>query len=173
MTPASTLSELLHQVAQWSTLWGVPGLENRLTLAFSARLRTALGRAVPNRQSVRLNAALLHGPQPLMLEVLCHEVAHLAVFELHGRVRPHGAEWQALVHAAGFTPRIRAAVGDIESVIPSLRARQLYDHRCPVCQARRIARRRVTQWRCAACIDAGLDGHLVIVALSPPEPRGR
>jgi hypothetical protein len=44
----------------------------------------------------------------LLEEVLCHELAHVAVYRLHGRaVRPHGPEWKGLVAAAGFKPRAR------------------------------------------------------------------
>jgi hypothetical protein len=47
-------------------------------------------------------------PDGLLQEVLCHEMAHLATRELHGRnVRPHGPEWKALMTSAGFEPRTR------------------------------------------------------------------
>ena len=45
---------------------------------------------------------------------------------------------------------------------PNRRRRYLYIHRCPVCQAEQIARRAVRRWRCAACVEAGLDGELEI-----------
>ena len=41
-------------------------------------------------------------------EVLVHEVAHLVCFWRHGRVRPHGREWRALMQP-GRAPRARAA----------------------------------------------------------------
>jgi predicted SprT family Zn-dependent metalloprotease len=39
----------------------------------------------------------------ILEEVLCHELAHVAVYRLHGRsVRPHGPEWKRLVRQVGF-----------------------------------------------------------------------
>jgi hypothetical protein len=40
--------------------------------------------------------------------------------------------------------------------------RRQYIHRCPVCHLQRIAWRRVRQWRCAACVEAGPPGRLEI-----------
>jgi SprT protein len=158
-------SEWLALIARWAVLWRVPGLEQRLTVSFSPRLRRSLGRCVPAKRIVRLNVRLLHATAALLEEVLCHEVAHVAVHELHvTRCRPHGPEWAALMRAAGFEPRVRARLShDAQSVVRPARAdRPLYEHRCPVCQAVRMARRPVPQWRCAACLAARLDGRLLI-----------
>ena len=98
------------------------------------------------------------------VEVLCHELAHVAAYELHGRRhRPHGPEWAALMQAAGFEPRARARLThDVSALLVAPRRGSQYEHRCPVCRAVRFARRPVRQWRCVACITAGLDGHLLI-----------
>jgi ribosomal protein L37AE/L43A len=40
-----------------------------------------------------------------------------------------------------------------------------FAHTCPVCQFRRIAKRRVTTWRCPECHANGLPGDLVIEKL--------
>ena len=45
--------------------------------------------------------------------------------------------------------------------------RVLFEHRCPVCQFSRTARRKVSAWRCAECSTAGLDGQLVITPVRP------
>jgi predicted SprT family Zn-dependent metalloprotease len=159
------LPPMKARIGAWAALWGLPGLERRVDVRFSDRLHTSLGRCVPSRGLVRMNRRLLELQPRLLEEVLCHELAHVAVFERYGHLcRPHGPEWAALMRAAGFTPRVRARLGhDVERVVaPEPKRRPLYEHRCPVCQAARLACRRVPQWRCAACLRAGLDGRLVI-----------
>ncbi|MDX2056566.1 MAG: SprT-like domain-containing protein, partial [Gemmatimonadales bacterium] len=89
---------------------------------------------------------------------LCHEAAHVAAFVLHGRtVRPHGAEWASLVAAVGFDPVVRARVPGARRQ-PGRPIGYRFEHRCPVCQSVRLARRRITTWRCAECVEAGLEG---------------
>ncbi|HET7314302.1 SprT-like domain-containing protein [Salinisphaera sp.] len=73
---------------------------------FDLRGRAA-GQAVFARRTrrchIRLNAELLASHSREMLDqTVPHEVAHVAVYRLHGRrARPHGAEWKALMHAFG------------------------------------------------------------------------
>lgn len=89
------------------------------------------------------------------------------------RIRPHGPEWRAFMEAAGYTPRVRIP----ESAMPTgLRAEwaekarsRKWEHRCPVCQVRRIARTRVTRWRCKRCVEAGRGGRLVIERVGAPK----
>ena len=48
-------------------------------------MRTSLGRCYPHRKLVRLNEILLLPENAgLVIEVACHEVVHVAAFELHG-----------------------------------------------------------------------------------------
>jgi predicted SprT family Zn-dependent metalloprotease len=116
---------------------------------------------VERRLEVSTAAARARHPE----RVLVHELAHAAAVELHGRkVRPHGKEWAALVEKAqraGFktaTPR-RAT----PATTPTKRATSnRFAHVCPVCHFKRIAKRRVTTWRCPDCRAAGLQGDLVI-----------
>lgn len=158
-------ADLLAAAARWAKRWRTPGLARRLVVEYSPRLRQSLARSLPSRCLVRLNP-VLQRPQnaALLPEVLCHEAAHIAVFELHGpRCRPHGPEWSRLVTMAGFTPTLRLVI-DAEpqgEVSPSSPASS-YEHRCPVCQMVRFARRPVPGWRCADCVAAGLDGRLLI-----------
>jgi predicted SprT family Zn-dependent metalloprotease len=117
---------------------------------------------------MRVAAFLLGAPDQLLHEVLCHEAAHAAVYELHGRgPKPHGLEWRKLMVAAGFEPRVRLKVallaGQPQRGAP---ARVLWEHRCPVCQVVRLAGRRVPEWRCAACQAAGLAGELVVTRVA-------
>lgn len=159
---------LRRLLASWATLWDTPGLEDDLTVAFSARLTRSLGRCRPATGRITLRAELRGGPPERLAEVLCHEAAHVAVFQKHGReARPHGPEWRALVAAAGFEPRTGArgesTSAAMEATDESPTPRRLaYEHRCPVCHTVRLARRPVPRWRCAECLDAGLDGEMII-----------
>lgn len=151
----------------WARLWGLPGLEQRVTIHFSQRLTASLGRATPARRSIRLAAALAPGPAGFLAEVLCHELAHVAAWELHGdAIRPHGREWKELVRRAGYraTTRLTPPPG---LALPSPRRRRrrrryLYDHRCETCGWSRTARAAVRRWRCPPCADAGREGKLAI-----------
>ena len=161
-------AELRSMVERWGRLWGLSDLADSVTVEFSRRLRTSLGRCRPASGLVRLAERLQDGDAGLLEEVLCHELAHVAAFRLHGpRIRPHGPEWKALVSDAGFSPRTRL-VGEAYGV-PPVPPRFLYEHRCPVCQARRVARRTVRAWRCAECLVAGLSGELTITRIPPRE----
>jgi predicted SprT family Zn-dependent metalloprotease len=141
----------------------VVGLERRLEVTFSGRFRRSLGRCVPAAGEIRLAAFLLAGTQAVLWEALCHEAAHAAVYELYGRgPAPHGEEWRALMRAAGFQPRVRVPASLLpDASVRWQRAESLWEHRCPICHASRVARRRVPQWRCAACRAAGLEGELI------------
>ncbi len=164
---------------QWARLWRCRPLAS-VECAVNARLSVSLGRCRPAARAIELNPRLLSHAWRLRREVLCHEAAHFAVRELHGlAAKPHGAEWREL----SGTRRIRAQGGHPCGAARSCRSPELgvrfsqkcagvrgyrYEHRCPVCQFTRMARRPVGRWRCAACVDAGLDGVLLIT----PAARG-
>ncbi|MGH0038277.1 MAG: SprT family zinc-dependent metalloprotease [Myxococcota bacterium] len=161
----------LPHLERWTTLWSCPELAAALTVRFTTRLRTSLGRCHAQRGELRLAAYLLEAPRPLLLEVLCHEAAHAAVFALHGAgprphgsgPRPHGPEWKGLMGAAGLVPRVRIPASELAALpAPAQRARVVWDHRCPLGHARRLAGRPMRRWRCVACRNAGLSGVLVI-----------
>lgn len=161
--------ELREWLAKWTQLWGVTDLADRLVVQFSNRLRRSLGRCQPDDAVIRLAGWLNEAPDEIMLEVLCHETAHAAVYQLHGRVRrPHGAEWQALMLSAGFEPRARLPS---EALPPELHERTKphlpWEHRCPRCHATRPGRRPTATWRCSRCIAAGRDGALIITRIEP------
>ena len=150
-------------VARWAHTWQLPGLETRVRVEWSERLTRSLGRAIPARRIVRLSEALRRRPQ-LFKQVLCHEVAHVAAWELaRRREDPHGPTWKALVRAAGYDPVLRVA---LRKPAASSRAKRppfaRWIHRCPVCQFRRVGRRPVPEWRCARCVESGLEGDLLI-----------
>ncbi len=161
--PLESLHALLHS---WATLWDMPLLSKSIGLRTSSRFRRSLGSFSPSRSQITLARWLLDdAPRPLLEEVLCHEAAHAAVHLVGGRrrVRPHGPEWRGFMIAAGLTPRVRIPeVLMPEGVRAAMAAGRRWEHRCPVCQATRMARTKVTRWRCRRCVEAGRSGGLVI-----------
>src|SRR5688572_26362964 len=92
---------------RWARLWGIPELGDRLQVNFSTRLRRSLGRCRPCEGRITLRADLRRSPAELA-EVLCHELAHVAVYRLHGmQCAPHGQEWKQLLRSAGYEPVVR------------------------------------------------------------------
>ena len=153
-------------ISAFAHTWGIPTLPARVTAHYSTRLRSSLGRCTPARGEVRLAAALATRDPDLHREVLCHEVAHVAVHLLHGPgCRPHGPEWAALMRRAGYEPRVRFPREAAAHVLPPPGAG--YQHLCPVCQMTRVARRVVRWWRCKACVESGLSGELAIRRVGP------
>jgi len=132
-----------------------------------------LGLCTPAQTRLRIASFLLEAPSSLLNEVLCHEAAHAAVYELHGRhVRPHGSEWKDLMKLAGYIPRVRIPADELEALPPAARrARILWEHRCAVCQVSRMAGRPVRRWRCANCLRRGLSGKLTISRSSAAAPE--
>jgi predicted SprT family Zn-dependent metalloprotease len=141
-------------------LWGVRLAG--LTVVRNPRLKTTVARYLPRKRRLEVSTAAARARHPE--RVLVHELAHAAAVELYGRkVRPHGKEWAALIERAeraGFktaTPRQSSAKSRKKRPTTSR-----FDHVCPVCHFRRIAKRRVTTWRCPDCRAAGLSGDLFI-----------
>jgi predicted SprT family Zn-dependent metalloprotease len=156
------------QLVSWCRLWGVPDLADRLQIIVSPRLRRSLASYRTRQGQIRISSSLLNLPDAVINEVLCHEAAHAAVAELQAHpVRPHGPEWRALVRAAGFEPRVRMAPDHVAGRRTDTTGyRALWEHRCPVCQMHRLARRPVRRWRCTSCRSAGLEGALVITRVA-------
>jgi len=144
---------------EYFSLWGCSDLASSVVIQFSDRLKSSLGRTRVDTRNVRLNPLLASANERLLDEVLCHELAHIVVYERFGMsVKPHGPEWAALVRQTGFEPRLRHS---ITSEKPPTAIRR-FEHLCLVCQTVRYAKRSMTQWRCESCIDAGLEGMLLI-----------
>jgi predicted SprT family Zn-dependent metalloprotease len=169
---ANFVHKALHS---WGKRWRCEALVGSVSVTFSPRLRTTLGRATPETSRVALHTALQYAAPSVLLEVLCHEVAHVVAYRRAlemgvARPRPHGAEWATLVRAAGYEARVRAPRSSIPELtrdrIGTGERRRNVLHVCPVCHARRLARRAVPGWRCAACVGVGLDGRMDVVRLA-------
>jgi predicted SprT family Zn-dependent metalloprotease len=161
-------------ISCWAKFWGVERLEERVNVVFSPRMVKSLGRCDLRSKTIRLNPKLRERRGRILLEILCHEAAHIAVHEKYGTgSSPHGEEWRRYVHQAGFVPRVTAS---LKGLSPPTAARKtpsaLYKHRCPVCQMTRSSSRPVSRWRCAACVSAGLDGRLVVERVINSERGG-
>ena len=161
--PDEIRCEMTGLLVGWEHLWNADRLADRLTVEVSSRLRSSVGRCYPERRLIRLAVCLIDGSRELLPEVLCHEAAHVVVYERFGRsVRPHGREWRRLVETAGFPARTRVP---IEGPVNRRNLRRWWRHTCPVCGASRTAGRPMRRWRCVACVDAGRGGELVITRL--------
>lgn len=104
--PTELAPSLRDDLRGWCTLWNVSGIVPEVSVAISWRMTSTLGRAYYNTMTIRLSATLLDPTAAeLLRETLCHELAHLAAYRLHGRaIRPHGREWRALLAATGYPP---------------------------------------------------------------------
>src|SRR5580704_1623803 len=154
-------SVLAEEARNWSRLWRVPDLLQRISFRRNPSLRTTVARWLENAHSLEL------GPRFFRLKkhqhkILCHELAHAAAVQIHGRdVSPHGPEWRSLVEAAGYAPSsILKTSGMITTTQRKGKSSPLYEHRCLVCHAVRYARRAMNSWRCTECAQSGLSGLL-------------
>lgn len=175
----TALQDFSNLIGRWAAVWDVPDLAETIQVRYSPRMKRALARCTPETGSVRLAGYLADATPELVEEVLCHEAAHVAAHRLtQGTAKPHGPEWRDLVRLAGFEPRTTAPANKApesglatQSLIgraQTPKAHPRYQHRCPVCQATRTARRPVPSWHCAECMDAGLEGAMVITRLDSP-----
>ena len=163
--PGLALENCSAALKLWSDLWSAQWLLKEITIKFSTRLTTSLGRCRPYSKKISISINLLAGDKSeLLLEVLCHEAAHIVNFVHHGRtVKPHGKEWQALVTAAGYKPGPRIVVKPQETITQTRKSTVVYEHRCPVCQNARYSRRPIKRWKCGLCLAAALSGDLIII----------
>jgi predicted SprT family Zn-dependent metalloprotease len=165
---------LLRRLA---VLWKRPTVA-RVRVVVYPGLRRTLGRYARSTQQIELSPAVL-SPKALT-EVLTHEAAHAALATTRDQpIRPHGPEWRQLMTQAGqpdaqatrWCRRAKREAATTRSRSTQPKPPTTYDHRCPVCQATRPAKKPVPAWRCAACVAAGLQGRLEITPRAPRAPR--
>ena len=78
----------------------------QLHIGYNRRLTSTVARVLAHERVIELNPAVADLSARGRREVICHEAAHLVVWQRHGQdARPHGPEWAALVRLAGFQPR--------------------------------------------------------------------
>jgi predicted SprT family Zn-dependent metalloprotease len=153
-------STIQREVDRLCELWDISSIRDDIDIEFTSRLTRSLGRTHPAKKNIRLNRHLLANLVEYLEEVLCHEVGHIATFYKFGdSVSPHGEEWQSLVRLAGFEPTTKLDVALEQS---EERSKRQFSHSCPRCFTKRIAKVRMTRWRCGTCVAEGMEGNLLI-----------
>jgi predicted SprT family Zn-dependent metalloprotease len=153
-------NQIKASIDRFCGAWGVEEIRNDIQVEFSTQLTRSLGRTQPLQKVIRLNTELCTTLNDHLDEVVCHELAHIAVVYQHGvSIKPHGEEWQNLVRSVGYEPTVRMYVNSQASPGKLLKS---YRHYCPVCHSQRIGRTRITGWRCTECVANGLSGELKI-----------
>lgn len=158
----TSLRALFRRLRAAVPSWDGYGLQTRVMVDFNPRLRTKIARFLPDQNRIEVGPRFVE-LRRRRVEVLVHELAHAAVRSLHGaQAKPHGREWQALMRQAGIEPRpaLRTSL-PVGERVPNVSTTR-YVHTCPVCQLQKIARKPVRGWRCRTCVDAGLEGDLVV-----------
>ncbi len=158
-------------ITEWASAWSVTDLASMVRVGFSDRLTRALGRCTPETGSIRLNRKLIKANHEILREVLCHEVAHVAVWRSIWAKRPAARSGVAATDGVGRLRASRQMGTDAGLTIRSPPTGEFtsYEHVCPVCGSSWTAKRPVSSWRCRACLDAGLEGRLEVHS----RPTGR
>ena len=154
---------LLKRALDWASLWGVPELLEGMSVQRNCRLKTTVARWIEEKKCLELGPRFF-GLKQHQSDVLCHELAHAAAVQLHGKdISPHGPEWCTLIKAAGYLPSSKLQIARYKTEMSGKRKSSTqYEHRCPVCHAVRYAKRRMISWKCIECVRSGLTGQLEI-----------
>ena len=154
---------LFKRALEWASLWGVPKLLEGMSVERNRRLKTTVARWIEEKKCVELGPRFFR-LRKLQSNVLCHELAHAAAVQLHGKsVSQHGPEWCALMRAAGYAPSSKLNTARRLTEISGKRMPSIqYEHRCLVCHSVRYAKRRMSSWKCVECARSELPGQLEI-----------
>lgn len=89
----------------------------RPTYFFNQRGKAA-GTAHLQKKLIKLNPILFtSNKEDFFQQVIPHEVAHLITFQLYGKVRPHGKEWQHIMEEVFQRPALTTHQLDISKVV--------------------------------------------------------
>ncbi|MEI6896118.1 MAG: SprT family zinc-dependent metalloprotease [Psychromonas sp.] len=97
----------------------------------------AAGTAHLQRNLIKINPTLfIKNKDVFFKQVMPHEVAHLLAFQLYGRVRPHGKEWQYVMEHVFKCPAETTHQLDITAVLG-----KQFNYRC-ACTTHQLTIRR-------------------------------
>ncbi|MFC1499988.1 SprT family zinc-dependent metalloprotease [Candidatus Zixiibacteriota bacterium] len=160
------MGDFAQYLAEWGELWGVEDLPGRVSIEFSRRMRSTLGRCNPQKGLIRIHHALSDPSNADLLGiVLCHEAAHMAAYILFGpTIKPHGSEWKSLAEKAGISTRA-TLTSSISREVLGIRStpKYIYEHTCTVCRSGFTARRTDRRWRCRHCRQSGLESTFQVI----------
>ncbi|QPB42279.1 SprT family zinc-dependent metalloprotease [Rodentibacter haemolyticus] len=95
------------------------------------------GVAYLQKNEVKFNRTLLlENSDEFIRQVVPHELAHLIVYQMFGRVKPHGAEWKALMNQVFHLPADICHQFDVQNV-----QGKTFEYRC-LCQTHLLTTRR-------------------------------
>jgi SprT protein len=107
------------------------------------------------RLVIRYNLAMAEGqPEAFISQTVPHEVAHVVTHICHGKVRPHGPEWQRVMAWFGFDDPERCHA--FEQPAGARRGQRRWDYRCD-CRVHQLSTtrhnraRRGLDYVCRAC----------------------
>lgn len=97
----------------------------RPDITFNQRGKAA-GSARLQQNHIKLNPILLNeNSEHFLQQVIPHEISHLLVFQLFGRVKPHGREWQHMMQSIfGLEPLVQHTL-DVSKV-----SGKQFDYQC-------------------------------------------
>ncbi|RBW43159.1 SprT family zinc-dependent metalloprotease [Psychromonas sp. B3M02] len=126
----------------------------RPTYYFNQRGRSA-GTAHLQKNIIKFNPILYSQNKQIFIEqVVAHEIAHLLTYQMFGKVRPHGKEWQAIMTQVFKVPASTTHQLDVSDV-----QGKLFTYRCDCSEHQLTIRRhnkikKGTTYLCRQCKSA-------------------